>query len=101
MNIRSEVARDSNRPSQAMPGINDIEQAKAMNGLATSSSTTGIATGDFETLDSKIASGSMQILHGLSETNLHQKKKRSQKLLIVGDGLPAFQDQRCRRYSSG
>ena len=43
---------------------NEIGQGTTVNDLATSFTLLGIASGDFETLDSKIVSGLMNILHG-------------------------------------
>ena len=57
MQFRSEIARSSDRPTQAVPWINKIEVAKDMNDRATSNSNSKVATGDVETLVSKIASG--------------------------------------------
>ena len=46
-NFRSEVARVSDRLSQAMPSISKIEQSKNLSKVGPSGSITGIATGDF------------------------------------------------------
>ena len=56
MNCRSEVARGSNRPTQAMPWTNEVEKAKDLNDMATSNLIRGIASGDFERMCSKKAS---------------------------------------------
>ena len=57
--FRREVWRGSIRFSEAMPSRSELEQAKNLRYFAT-----GIATEDFETLDSKVATGLMNILHG-------------------------------------
>ena len=57
LSFRSEVARGPSKPAQAMPWISESEHAKKLSDFAKSHSTTGIAAGDCETLDSKTASG--------------------------------------------
>ena len=52
-----------------------IEIEQAMNGLATSSSVSGIPTVDCETFDSKMASGPMQTPHGHFLTASSVKRK--------------------------
>ena len=100
MHFRSGVARGSNRPTQAMPRISDVEKAESY-------SITGATQRDFETLDSIISSGLMNIVHGdlrkrvLSEgessANIWVHDRESSRM----GGLRSFQDQRHGRYSSG
>ena len=54
MNCRSKSTRGSNSPARTMSWMNEIEHAGPSNDQATSSSMTGTAFGDFETL---VASG--------------------------------------------
>ena len=49
MHFRSEVG--SNRPTAAMPWMNEIEKGKMVEDLSKSYSITGATRGDFQTLD--------------------------------------------------
>ena len=82
--FRSEVARGSTRPTPALQWFTEVEQSKVMNHLATSSSIPGIAVGDFETLDSKIASGFIKILHGDIRTRVFNEEEEKQSRLLTG-----------------
>ena len=81
MKRRSEMARDSNRLTQAMPWISEIEHAKNSSVLATSNSITRIATGDFDTLASKIDSGLMNILLGYFRKRVFNDTKKQPMIL--------------------
>ena len=75
MIFRSDVG-GWNRPIQAMAWISEIEHAKKVCDFATSNSRTGIATGDFETLDTKIASSLMNIFNGDFRNESSTKKNK-------------------------
>ena len=66
-NFSNTVARGSYIPNQAMPWVSEIEKAKTLQQLFASQSITGVATGNFETLDSNMAIGLMTIKRVLVE----------------------------------
>ena len=55
MNFKSEVCSSSSFPTDAMVGISEIDSARNMDELKSSSSMLGRMIPDFEVLDSKIA----------------------------------------------
>ena len=101
LHCRSEVPRGSNGLSLAVPRINEVEQAQYLNDLATASSMSGISTGDFETMDSKIVRSLMKSQHGDSRKRVfNQEEKHTNAVKVVVwetnfmDDLRAFQNQR-------
>ena len=64
MNVRSEVSMDSCCLSQENVWINEVDTAKTIHELRSSNFITGEAKGDFEVLDSKVASGIEKIIDG-------------------------------------
>ena len=67
------------------PWVNDIEQAKEMDDLPTSNSISGIATQDFEALDSKIASDFMNTTQGeLRKRVGNDKETQKRSWLLIG-----------------
>ena len=74
---RSDIARGSHRLTQAMSWIHEIEQAQRLSDSAAARSITGIAAEDFETLDSKIASG-------LERLQRRRVRARQQSKFLLG-----------------
>ena len=64
MHFRSDFARGSGKPSDAMPWINEMEDAKRIGDLKISESNTGQSSVDFEHLDAKIARRLKKVIDG-------------------------------------
>ena len=82
MNYRGGVARGSHRPAQTS-WISDIEQAKTLNDFPSSLPLTGITAVDFETLDSKIASGLKNIPSGSFREEFQQEEHEQQHPMFL------------------
>ena len=82
--FQSDVARGSNRPTQVMAYRIETEHANDMNDLATSNSISGIATGDVETLGSKIVGGFTNILHvDFRKRGIYEEGKEQHAVKVV------------------
>ena len=64
MHFRSDFARGSGKPSDAMQWIIEMEEAKRIGDLKISESITGQSSVDFEHLDAKIARRPKKIING-------------------------------------
>ena len=85
MHSRGDVARGSNRPTEAVPWINEIVKAKNLGDLSERYSISGATHGDFKTLDSKTISGLTNILHGDFRKRLIEEEKSL--ATIQGDNI--------------
>ena len=85
MHSRGDVARGSNRPTEAVPWINEIVKAKNLGDPSERYSISGATHGDFKTLDSKTISGLTNILHGDFRKRLIEEEKSS--ATIQGDNI--------------
>ena len=82
MHSRGDVARGSNRPTEAVPWINEIVKAKNLGDPSERYSISGATHGDFKTLGSKKISGLMIILQWDFRKRLIEEEKSSATIQV-------------------
>ena len=77
--VRRETSSKSARPTDAMQWFCEIDTAESLTDLASSMSITDTGTAPFQTLDMKIASALIKILHGDFAKRILIEDERQQK----------------------
>ena len=79
MNCRSEDARESGKPSDAMVCTTEVDEVKSIENLRTSEWIAGHRSRDFECLDAKVAGGLKKIINGDFKRRIFTEEDMAQK----------------------
>ena len=79
MNCRSEDARGSGKPSDAMVCTTEVDEVKSIENLKTLKWIAGHSSRDFEYLDAKVASGLKNIINGDFKRRVFTEEDMAQK----------------------